>query len=127
MSVLLFIKFRSIAGMLLQYFTRREFLLGFRQPFQFFDDFLQPKMFSETQRSAAERRETGSQNHSVIEVLRRVDDFLFHAGRGLVHHQKDKPVRQLFFVQAQARVAVPVWRDIWAFGAFGLTMQAAPP
>jgi hypothetical protein len=43
-----FIKFRSIAGVLFQYLARRKFLVSLRQPFQFSDDILQSKMFRET-------------------------------------------------------------------------------
>src|SRR6266567_6825890 len=57
------------AGMLLQNLTWRKFLFALRQPFEFIDDFFQSKMLRETQRPATERRETGSQNHSVVRVL----------------------------------------------------------
>src|SRR5438874_9753096 len=49
-----FIKFRSIAGVLLQNLARRKFLLTLRQPFQLIDDFFQPKMLSEPQGSTSE-------------------------------------------------------------------------
>src|SRR5437773_7580453 len=55
--------------MFLQYLTRQEFLLRPRQPFQFIDYFIQAEMLRVTQWTAAERRETGSQNHSVVRVL----------------------------------------------------------
>src|SRR5215216_3057299 len=98
-------KFRSIPCVLLQYLAWRKFLLSLRQPFQFIDDFFQPKMFRETQWAASERRETGSQNHSVVRVLRRIDNVLLHTARGFVDHEEDQAVCQLLFVQAQTRIA----------------------
>src|SRR6266567_4726563 len=121
------IKFRFIPGVLLQYLAWRKFLLALRQAFEFIDDFVQSEMFGETQRPASERRETGSQNHSVVRVLRRIDHFLLYTTSGLVNHQEDEPVRQLLFVQPQPRIAMPVRRNIRSLCAFGLAVQRAPP
>src|SRR5436305_6863955 len=91
----LFIKSCLVPGALLQYLAWQEFLFSLRQAFQFRDDLLESKMFGETQRPTTEGRETGSQNHSVVRVFRRIDDFLLHATRRFVHHQEDKPVRDV--------------------------------
>ena len=77
---------------------------------------LQSKVFRKSQGPAAKRRETGSQNHSVIRVLRRIHDFLFYATSGLVHHQKDEAVSQLLsFTVAAGRDAAG-----WDFGRLQL-------
>src|SRR5437667_4854262 len=116
--------------MLLQNLTWRKFPFALGQPFEFVDDSLQSKVLRETQRPTTERRETGSQNHSVVRVLRGIDNFLLHAPRGLIHHQEDKPVRERLFVQPQTGSAVPIRsrsRGIRALGTFGLAVQRAPP
>ena len=113
--------------MFLQYLTRQEFLLRPRQPFQFIDHFIQAEMLRVTQWAAAERRETGSQHHSVVRVLRRIDDFLFHATRGFVHHQKDQPPREIFFAHPQPRIVIQTRRNIRALGTFRLAVQSASP
>src|SRR6266496_4227003 len=46
------------------------------------NDLFQTKMFRETQWPAAEWRKTYAQNHSVVRVLRRIDDVLFYTGGG---------------------------------------------
>src|SRR6266700_1583978 len=83
------IKFRSIPGVRSQYLAGQKLFLAFRQPFHFLDDLLESEMFRETQWPAAERRETDSQDHSVVRVLGRIDYLLFHTTRGFVDHQKD--------------------------------------
>src|SRR5436190_3348728 len=98
LPVSLFIKSGSIAGVLFQYFARQKFLLSLRQPFQFIDDFLQPKMFREPQWSTSERCETGSQNHSVVRVLGGVDNILLHTARSFIDHQEDQSVGQFLFI-----------------------------
>src|SRR2546429_9524374 len=90
-----------VAGMLPQNLTWRKFLSALPQPFQFVDNFAQSEMFGETQRPTTEWREAGPQNHSVVRVLRGIDDFLLHAPRSLIHHQEDKPVCERLFVQSQ--------------------------
>src|SRR5207249_10624252 len=80
-----------------------------------------------TQRPTTEGRETGSQNHSVVRILRRIDYFLLHTTRGLIHHQKDKPVRERLFVQPQTGIAVPIRWNIRALGAFEFAVQRAAP
>src|SRR5260370_40462260 len=99
------ITFRSIPVVLPQYLAGRKFLLALRQPFKFIHDFVQAEMFGETQWPTPERRETGSKNHSVVRVLRRIDDFLLHATRSFVDHQEDEPMRQVLFAGPQKRVA----------------------
>src|SRR5204862_4497488 len=94
----LLIKFRPIARIFLQNFTGSKFLFSSGQPFQLLDDLLWSKVFRISQRPAAERRETSSQNHSVIRILGRIDDSLFHATSGLIYYQKNQPVSQLFFI-----------------------------
>src|SRR5262249_15157122 len=68
------IKFRPIPRMFFQNLARSKFCFSSGQPFQCLDDFLQTKVFSESQRPAAKGRETGPQNHSVIRILWRIDD-----------------------------------------------------
>src|SRR5437867_1752215 len=121
-AVSLLIKFGLVARMLLQNFAWSKFIFSSGQPFQFLDDSLQSKVFPESQRPTTEWREAGPQNHSVVRVLRGIDDFLLHAPRGLIHHQEDKPVRERLFVQPQAWVAMPIRRDIWSLRALRLTV-----
>src|SRR5213079_3188227 len=90
-------KFCTVTRMLPQNFAWSKFLFGLSQPFQFLEDFAYPQMFGKTQWPATNRCKTGSQNHSVIRILGRIDDSLFHATSGLIHHQKDEPVSQLLF------------------------------
>ncbi len=120
-------KFRAIPGVLPQNLAGQKFFFALCQPFQFLDDFVQSIMLRVAQWPTPEWRETRSQDHSVVCVLGRLDDFLFHAAGGFVDHQEDEPARQLFVVQPQTWIAVPVRRNVWAFGAFGLAMQCAPP
>ena len=55
------------------------------------DHFRDSKMIRKTQRPAAQRGETGSEDHSVVGILRRRDDLLFEAARGFIHHQVNQP------------------------------------
>src|SRR6266487_869141 len=125
--ILVRMKFRAIPGVLPQNLAGQKFFFALCQPFQFLDDFVQSIMLRVAQWPTPEWRETRSQDHSVVCVLGRLDDFLFHAAGGFVDHQEDEPARQLFVVQPQTWIAVPVRRNVWAFGAFGLAMQCAPP
>ena len=54
------------------------------------DHFRDAEMIGESKRSAAERCETGAENHSVIGVLRRRDDLFFQTTRRFVHHEKNQ-------------------------------------
>src|SRR6202008_2018607 len=116
--------------MLLQNLTRRKFLFALRQRFEFIDDFLQSKMLGETQRPATERRETGSQNHSVVRVLWRIDHFLFHTTCGLIHHKKDKPQRQVIpsGVEGSRRVTFRFCHGVprLRFASLGMTGAFTP-
>ena len=67
-------------------------------------------MFSKTQWPAAEWRETASQNHSVVRVLWRIDDFLLHTTRGLIHHEKHKPIRKTDSAVASGPGAAPFFK-----------------
>src|SRR6266404_3221638 len=60
------VEFCPLAGVLLQNVARHKLLVALRQRIHLFDNLLQTKMLGETQRSAAMRRESGSENHSVI-------------------------------------------------------------
>ena len=51
-------------------------------------------MFGESKRSATEGCESGTEDHSVIGIFGRRDDFFFHTTRGFVHHEKHKAVAQ---------------------------------
>src|SRR5882724_11296492 len=80
------VEFCPLAGVLLQNVARHKLLVALRQRIHLFDNLLQTKMLGETQRSAAMRRESGSENHSVIRVLGRFYHFFFNATRRLVDH-----------------------------------------
>src|SRR5262245_36832874 len=86
------VKFRPIASVLLENFTWSKFLLGSGQSFQFLDGSLYSKVFGESQRTAAKRRKTGSQNHSVIRILWSIDDSFFHTTSGLIHGEQNEPM-----------------------------------
>src|ERR1700680_4078904 len=51
-------------------------------------------MFGESKRSATEGCESGAEDHSVIGIFGRRDDFFFHTTSGFVHHEKHKAVAQ---------------------------------
>src|SRR5262249_8639833 len=121
------IKFRSVSGVLRQNFARREFVLGLCKSLHFANNLFQSEMFCETQWPATEWRETSPQDHSVICILRRLDNFLFHTARRFVDNEKDQPVDQFVFIQLQTGVAVPVWRNVRSLCSFGFAMHPAPP
>src|SRR5207302_6247033 len=91
---LVLIKFRPVAGVFLQNLAGRKFFVALREPIHFIDDFVQTKMFGESKRSATEGCESGTEDHSVIGIFGRRDDFFFHTTRGFVHHEKHKAVAQ---------------------------------
>ena len=84
--------------MLLQNVARHKLLVALRQPIHLFDNLLQTKMLGETQRSAAIRGESGSENHSVIRVLGRIYHFFFNATRRFIDHQKHQAIRKIDIV-----------------------------
>src|SRR5690242_11724007 len=92
------IEFRFLTRVLFQKVARLELVVALGESAHFIDNFLQTKMLGETEGTTAERSEAGSENHSVIGVLRRIDDPLFQTARRFVHHEENKPVRQLLFI-----------------------------
>src|SRR5436853_2968760 len=95
--------------MRLQNVARFEFVVALRQPTHLYDNLLQTKMLRESQRPAAMRRKSGSENHSVIRILRRFDDFFFNATRRFVDHQKHQTIRKIDIVLG--RTAAPPLRE----------------
>src|SRR5450432_186885 len=73
-------------------------------------------MIRKSQRATAERRETGAENHAVVRVFGRGDDFLFEAARRFVDHEEDKTVRERFAISNRTRRSRGIsWRFLEAF------------